>query len=518
MARPVFNVWNRDHLFSLRPLGLLSACVVGLLAMVTATRATANQLPAPPAPVQGAAGTEVSVGGDAETLLRGPIHEAFATQVGPNPEALLVAPKAPPDPISEVPPDSRPRGNNISWIPGYSAWDEHREDFIWVSGVWRTVPPGRRWVPGYWDKAEGGWRWHGGAWVRAEAEAIGYLPPPRQSLEQGPSSPSPSTNHFWVPGSWDHREGQYHWRTGFWAEGRPGWCWIPEHYIWSPRGVLRVDGYWDYELAARGTLFAPVALGHHAGARADFRYTPHVIVDPAKIFLHLFVRPGYRHYYFGDYYGDASVQAGIHPWHEFRTVQRGVDPLLSYYVWNHARQGINLVDRLTGWHSHFLATAALRPPHTLAAVGDFVALNRTVAHVDRAVLGQPLRDVLATADGATRFVGVTAGELTQLTKTVESIHRLADLRRGIEAGALAGDVVPGAVQGVVGASAEAVPVLKLPAAVQPLHGVAPGLLPTVPGVEGTLPRALPAVPPVERVLPVEPPVPLLQDVPGGLLN
>ena len=75
---------------------------------------------------------------DAEVLTRGPVHEAFAGVITSNPEPGAVVPKAPPAAIEEVPPDEKPEGDNVAWIPGYWAWDDERTDFLWVSGVWRA--------------------------------------------------------------------------------------------------------------------------------------------------------------------------------------------------------------------------------------------------------------------------------------------------------------------------------------------------------------------------------------------
>ena len=55
--------------------------------------------------------------------------------------------KPPPAPVQEVPPDQQPQGANVQWIPGYWAWDDSRNDYIWGSGFWRDLPPGRHWVP-----------------------------------------------------------------------------------------------------------------------------------------------------------------------------------------------------------------------------------------------------------------------------------------------------------------------------------------------------------------------------------
>ena len=86
----------------------------------------------------------------AQVLTRGPVHEAFAGMITFNPEPGVVVTKAPPDVIEEMPPEERPAGDNVTWIPGYWGWDDERSDFLWVSGMWRALPPGRAWMAGYW--------------------------------------------------------------------------------------------------------------------------------------------------------------------------------------------------------------------------------------------------------------------------------------------------------------------------------------------------------------------------------
>src|SRR5437016_4275168 len=86
-----------------------------------------------------------------EVLARGPVHEAYAGPVDTSrPQATPVVPKQPPAPLDEMPPDQKPAGEGVQWIPGYWGWDDERSDFIWVSGFWRVAPPGRQWMPGHW--------------------------------------------------------------------------------------------------------------------------------------------------------------------------------------------------------------------------------------------------------------------------------------------------------------------------------------------------------------------------------
>ena len=46
--------------------------------------------------------------------------------------------------VPELPPANKPDGPDVQWVPGYWAWDDERQDFIWVSGFWRVPPPDLR--------------------------------------------------------------------------------------------------------------------------------------------------------------------------------------------------------------------------------------------------------------------------------------------------------------------------------------------------------------------------------------
>ncbi len=148
-----------------------------------------------------------------EILARGPVHEAFAEPVDAKPAPFPMVSKQPPNPIPETPPDQKPEGNNVQWIPGYFAWDDERSDFIWISGFWRVPPPSRQWIPGHWQKVGEGWQWSPGFWnVEAQAN-VEYLPPPPDPIDAAPSVPAPSEESIYVSGSWVYRNARYMWRT-----------------------------------------------------------------------------------------------------------------------------------------------------------------------------------------------------------------------------------------------------------------------------------------------------------------
>src|SRR5437660_2216800 len=126
---------------------------------------------------------------DVSVQTRGPVHEAYAqpAEVSPGPGPLV--PKRPPDSITEMPPDQKPAGDNVIWIPGYWSWDQDRNDFSWVSGSWRIPPPNRNWVPGHWEQANDGWQWVAGFWAPNTQQEVQYVDQPPASLDEGPSVP-----------------------------------------------------------------------------------------------------------------------------------------------------------------------------------------------------------------------------------------------------------------------------------------------------------------------------------------
>ena len=276
---------------------------------------------------------------DIEVLARGPVHEAYAEPSEREPKPTPIVPKAPPKPIEELPPDQKPEGDNVQWMPGYWAMDDDKKDFLWVSGFWRNSPPNRSWVPGSWRQTPDGWQWIGGFWSAANGgkAQVEYLPQPPAPLDNaGPTTPAPSETHVYVPGSWMYRE-RYVWRPGFWSEYRPGLCWTAAHYRWTPAGYVFLDGYWDYPLAERGVLFAPVYIPPIVYAAPDFVYTPTYVVREDCLFGAFFCRRGYGSYYFGDYFAPSYASVGYSAWCGNVGISVGIgfgrwhDPLFDYY-------------------------------------------------------------------------------------------------------------------------------------------------------------------------------------------
>jgi len=273
----------------------------------------------------------------AHVLTRGPVHEAFAGIVTFDPAPGLEITQAPPDNIEEIPPEERPEGDTVTWIPGYWAWDDERSDFLWISGTWRALPPGRAWMAGYWGKTSHGYQWISGYWAEAKINETTYLPAPPATVEAGPNIAAPSEDYTWTPGCWLWYRGRYAWRPGYWTEGRADWDWIPANYVWTPRGYLFVDGYWDYPVERRGLLYAPVYFEAEIYSRRSYRYSPTIVINLAVFTDHLFLRPRYHHYYFGDYYAASYVTSGIYASYTFQSRSYGYDSFYSRQRWEHRR-------------------------------------------------------------------------------------------------------------------------------------------------------------------------------------
>jgi len=271
---------------------------------------------------------------DVHVLASGPIHEAFAEAVALDPEPGIVAPKAPPALIEEIPPNQKPEGD-VQWVSGYWAWDDERNEYIWVSGIWRVPPPDRQWVPGYWNLVTNGYQWVSGYWTSVKDKVTEYLPEPPESVEVGPSSNAPSPDYIWIPGCWLWHYGRYAWGPGYWAAVRPDWVWVPAHYNWTPRGYIFVGGYWDYTIIHRGILFAPVFFPSRVRLGFTFSFSPGFVIDLNIFNDALFLRPRYCHYYYGDYYAPKYYRRGIYPWFSLHARRVVYDPLYAHQRWNH---------------------------------------------------------------------------------------------------------------------------------------------------------------------------------------
>lgn len=369
-----------------------------------------------------------------EVETRGPIHEAFAEPVFFDPQPGMVIPRQPPEPINEIPPDERPEGDMVSWISGYWSWDDDRDSFLWVSGVWRSIPPGRQFVPGYWAQATGGHQWIPGFWLNQQVQTVEYLPPPPEPLSMDPIGMAPASDHTWIPGMWVWRPTGYVWRPGYWLAPQPNWVWVPPHYVWTPSGCIYISGYWDYVLPRRGLLFAPVYVPPPMIARPAFVYTPHVVIESHLVVNHLFARPRYHHYYFGDYYAADYSRMGILPVHTLYRTRVGYSPLYAHYRSLEHRRDPHWEDRYIRDFDYRRAHADARPPRTFAAMQRMSRERRDNDDVrTRNLIARPLDQYARDRNAAVRVQPVAPDRRERLREQGEDqLRRYQRQRRDLE--------------------------------------------------------------------------------------
>ena len=379
-----------------------------------------------------------------QVLTRGPVHEAFAGIVTFNPEPGVVVAKAPPDVIEELPPEERPEGDNVTWIPGYWGWDDERSDFLWVSGTWRALPPGRQWMAGYWGRSSQGYQWTSGYWADATERETTYLPPPPATVEVGPNIAAPSVDYGWSPGCWIWYQGRYAWRPGYWAQGRADWDWTPAHYVWSPRGYIFIGGFWDYPVERRGILFAPVYFESGVYARRGYHYSPSIVIDLGVFTDHLFLRPRYHHYYFGDYYAPSYHQGGFYASFSFQSDRHGYDPIYSHHRWEH-RQDREWGRRVETSYQNRRDHESARPPRTWAAQRT-INPGTVESRENRVVVATSINVMVKRKDSPMRFQTVAKEERQKISQRGREVQTSREERRTLEAEAVSTpDRKPGAV-------------------------------------------------------------------------
>jgi len=399
---------------------IVSGCIVATLlafSIVVGMKKAAALQQGPPNGQQGV-----------EVLTRGPVHEAFAETVSFDPEPGLVAPKQPPAPIEELPPQQRPEGANVAWIPGYWAWDDERSDFLWISGIWRALPPGRQWVPGYWSRSGAGAQWTSGYWADAQMSEVQYLPEPPATVEAGPNVAAPSAYQTWLPGSWLWQQNRYAWQPGYWAAGQSDWNWMPSHYVWTPRGYVYVNGYYDYSVARRGVLFAPVYFNSGVYSQPGFSYSPAMAISPSIFGNHLFLRPSYGHYYFGDYYGSNYASAGFSPGFAFNSGRQGYDPFYAQQQWVH-RQDAGWIQNQQTSFQNLRAHENLRPPRTWADQNTRLA---SAANGQHTAIATSLDELAKSKDHSLRFQAIDPAERQQLAQHSQAVAQHREQRQKLE--------------------------------------------------------------------------------------
>ena len=365
---------------------------------------------------------------------RGPVHEAFAAPSTGTAAPGPVVTKQPPESIEEMPPETKPEGDNVQWLPGYWAFDDEKSDFLWISGIWRVPPPGRQWVPGAWARVSGGWQWSAGFWKAVEIQNLSIVPEPPAPLDEA-SPPAPNDNSVQIPGGWVYRDTRYVWRPTCWVPFRAGWVWVPGYYVCTPCGYVYVEGYWDHVLRDRGLLFAPVCIDYRV-IRPGWCFRPCYVVNDLCLLGSLFVRGDCGCYFFGDYYDAIYVKRGFICFFDVRIGRRFVDPLFAYY--SHAF-------RRAGWERELRALSrarfkgeAPRPPRTL------VEQTKVTAHVTKSNINQTvvLAPITTINKKVLPVVTLNKTKVLEYQKAAAAFHEVSRDRAALEGKLLSGGTLP----------------------------------------------------------------------------
>jgi hypothetical protein len=254
-----------------------------------------------------------------------------------------------------------------------------------------------------------------------------FLPKPPVSLESGPVGNPPTANFTWIPGIWIFRHGRFLWLAGQWAPAHRGWVWVPARYVFTPAGYLFVDGYFDYELAQRGVLFAPVIF-RWGFVAPGFVFTPSVVLNTRRLTEFLFVNSPCGCYCFGDYFGASHVQAGIFPWFAFHMSCLGYDPFFAFASWTHHKD-IGWHERLVSDFRAFRDDARLRPPRTFE---DLVSRSRTSGERLESLAEPFSRLVTRTDPSSLRFVRVSRDERGEIDRSLRHFREASRRRNEFE--------------------------------------------------------------------------------------
>ena len=160
--------------------------------------------------------------------------------------------------------------------------------------------------------------------------------------------------------------------------------------------------------------------------RADFRYSPEIVLDLDVLTLNLFTSPERHHYYFGDYYGSEYSREGYRPWYEVREHHDWYDPIFVHQQWQQ-RDDHQWVEHQREGYDHRRDDKALRPART------YEAMRTQVAHLpekDRREvrLARPMKEVVAEKTTPFKFETLDTKRREETVNREKEVHAYKDKR------------------------------------------------------------------------------------------
>ena len=179
-------------------------------------------------------------------------------------------------------------------------------------------------------------------------------------------------------------------------------------------------------------LFAPYRFRNYSRWNRGYRFTPQVVIATNLIQLNFWVRPQYRHYYFGDYYNNAYLARGFQPWHRFHNHQRQFDPLFAYTSRVQSVGDRNYFNRIDQRFGLLTQNPDRRPIHSFSHQNHQLVSDRfDDANVRGRALGSTLQDHLRNTRDA-RFVRLEQVTRDRVHSESQQIREIAVQRREIE--------------------------------------------------------------------------------------
>jgi len=155
------------------------------------------------------------------------------------------------------------------------------------------------------------------------------------------------------------------------------------------------------------------------------------VIDLGVFSDHLFLRPRYSHYYFGDYYAAGYSRGGFYAAFSFQSGRHGYDPIYAHQRWEH-RDDREWAHRVQTAYTYRRAHADARPPRTWAAQRN---LHPDAQSKDNHLAVATSFDQLSKRkDGPVRFQPVAKEEKQQLVQRGQEVRKSRDERQTLEAG------------------------------------------------------------------------------------
>jgi hypothetical protein len=153
-------------------------------------------------------------------------------------------------------------------------------------------------------------------------------------------------------------------------------------------------------------------------------------IDLTIVTDHLFLRPRYHHYYFGDYYSSIYYDVGIYPSFSFHYGRYGYDPIYEHRRWQH-RHDRDWEHRVETRFRFRREHEEARPARTLAAQ-LVIERDGTRSRDNTVVLGLSLDRLEKSSDRPIRLVSVDTDERQKMAQRRLEVQKSREERRELE--------------------------------------------------------------------------------------